>query len=47
LTRVYEQDFCSAFNCKEFHLLVDKCHRRSNHFAVLKQESHNISRRAI
>jgi len=28
-------------------LFIDKCHRRGNHFAVLKQESHDISRRAI
>lgn len=42
LTRVYKQNFCTTLKCEQFHLFIDESHRRGNHFAVLKQESHDI-----
>jgi len=47
LTWVNKQNLCTNFKREQFHLFVDKCHRRSHHFAVLKQEANNVSRCAI
>ena len=42
LTWINEQDFCANFECKQFHLLIGKCHRCSHHLAVLEQIANNV-----
>ncbi len=47
LTWIDKKNVGANFKCEQFHLLVTECHGGRHHFAVLKQEAHDIGCSAI
>ena len=47
LTGFDQKNLGTNFKCEQFHLLIRQRHRCGDHFTVLQQEAHNVSRGAV
>ncbi len=42
LAWIHEQNLCTDFHCKQFHLLIAKAHGGCHHFAMLEEVTHYV-----